>query len=85
MEERKEQGFKIPRVLLPAENINLAKWACIACEDVYKRQLHIRKDQLVVDGRHVAQRVDAAVHMGDVVVLKAAYDLDDRVHLADVR
>ena len=32
MEERKEQGFKIPRVLLPAENINLAKWACIACD-----------------------------------------------------
>lgn len=32
MREKKEQGFQIPRVLLPAENVNLAKWACVACD-----------------------------------------------------
>ena len=32
MKENNEQGFRIPRVLLPAENVNLAKWACIACD-----------------------------------------------------
>lgn len=28
----KNKGFQIPRVLLPAENVNLLKWACVACD-----------------------------------------------------
>ena len=28
----KNRGFQIPRVLLPAENVNLVKWACVACD-----------------------------------------------------
>ncbi|MEG0258049.1 MAG: DUF1015 domain-containing protein [Christensenella sp.] len=29
---KKNQGYIIPKVLLPAENVNLEKWACVACD-----------------------------------------------------
>ena len=32
MKEKQKMGFRIPQVLLPAENVNLAKWACVACD-----------------------------------------------------
>ncbi len=32
MKEKQEMGFQLPRVLLPAENVNLVKWACVACD-----------------------------------------------------
>ncbi len=46
---------------------------------------HVREDKLVIYGGDVPKRVYAAVHMGYVAVLKAAYHLYDRIHLAYVR
>ena len=44
----------------------------------------VGEDQLGLDGVDVARGIDAAVHMDDVFVLKAAHHVDDGVHLADV-
>ncbi len=32
MIDAKQLGFTVPEVLLPAENVNLKKWACVACD-----------------------------------------------------
>ena len=53
--------------------------------DAAVEDLHIRKDQLEVDRLDVAGRVDAALDMHDIVVHKAAHDMHNRIHLADVR
>ena len=45
---------------------------------------HVRKDQLGVDDLDVAHRIDGPCDVVDVVVFKAADDLHDGVHLADV-
>ncbi len=32
MKDTKELGFMIPEILVPAEEINLKKWSCVACD-----------------------------------------------------
>ena len=44
----------------------------------------VGEDQLGLDGVDVARGIDAAVHVDDVFVLKAAHHVDDGVHFADV-
>ena len=44
----------------------------------------VREDQLQIDDVDVAQGVGAAFHVGDVAVVKAAHDMDDRIGRADV-
>ena len=46
--------------------------------------LKVGQDQLQVDGLDVACRVNRAVHMDDVVVVKAAHNMDNGVDLADM-
>ena len=46
--------------------------------------LQVGEDQLGVDGVDVVGRVDLAVDVDDVVVFEGAYDLADRVGLANV-
>ncbi len=46
--------------------------------------LQIGEDELGVDGVDVVGRIDLAVDVDDVVVFEGAYDLADRVGLADV-
>ena len=46
--------------------------------------LQVGEDELGVDGVDVVGRVDLAVDVDDVVVFEGAYDLADRVGLADV-
>ena len=46
--------------------------------------LEVREDQLEVDGLDVADGIDAAVDVNDIVVVEAADDVNDRVALADV-
>ena len=41
-------------------------------------------DQLQIDGFHITDGIDRAVHVGDVFVLKAAHNVHNGVHLADV-
>ena len=48
------------------------------------QMLDIREDELEVDGFDVARRVDRALDMHDVVIVKAAHHVDDRVHLSDM-
>ena len=45
----------------------------------------VGQHQLGVDRVDVADRVDGALDVDDVGVLEAADDVQDRVHLADVR
>jgi hypothetical protein len=47
--------------------------------------VEVGEHQLRLDRLGVADRVDAALDMGDVAILEAAQHMDDRVHLADVR
>ena len=44
----------------------------------------IGENQLGLDGVDIAGGIDAAIHMDDVFILKAAHHMDDGVHLADV-
>ena len=46
--------------------------------------LQVGEDELGVDGVDVVGRIDLAVDVDDVVVFEGAYDLADRVGLADV-
>ena len=46
--------------------------------------VHVRENQLEVDRLDVAGGVDRAINVDDVLVLEAAHDVDNRVHLADV-
>ena len=46
--------------------------------------LDICKDQLKIDRLDIPERIDAAVHMDDIAVVKAADHMDDGVHLADI-
>ncbi len=49
------------------------------------QNFQIGKYQLQIDSFDIANRVDRAVHMYNVGVLKATHNMDNRVHLADVR
>ncbi len=52
--------------------------------DAAVEHLEVGEDQLHVDGLDVALRVDAALHVDDVVVHEAAHHVDHGVALADV-
>ena len=47
--------------------------------------IHIGKDELKVDGLHIPNGVYAAIHMGDVAVLKAANHVYNGIYLPNVR
>ena len=47
-------------------------------------RLEVGEDELGLDRLDVAHRIERAGDVDDVLVLEAAHDLDDRVHLADV-
>jgi hypothetical protein len=47
-------------------------------------RIEIAQDEFRVDDFDVADRIDRAGDMVDVVVLKTAYDLNDRIDFADV-
>ena len=49
------------------------------------QQLHIRHNQLQIDGLNVALRVNAALNMNDVRVVKAANNMHDGIHFSDMR
>ena len=48
------------------------------------QDLHVREDQLEVDGLNVPQRVHTAVHMHHIAVLKAAHHMNDGVYLTNI-
>ena len=48
------------------------------------QRCHVGEDQLGVDNLDVADRVDRAEFVNDVVVFKAAHHLHDRVGFADI-
>ena len=48
-------------------------------------QLDVAEDQLEVDGLDVACGIDRSFDVDDVVVVKTAHHVDDRVAFADVR
>ena len=48
------------------------------------RALNVGEQEFGFNGLDVAQRIDRTVHMGDVVVLKAAHHLKDGGAFADV-
>ena len=49
------------------------------------QNLYVRKNQLEVYGLNITYRVNAAVHMDNVAVFKAAHNMDDSIYLTDVR
>ncbi len=46
--------------------------------------LQISKDQLEIDGLDIPGRIHTAVHMDDIVILKAADHMDNGVHFTDI-
>ena len=48
------------------------------------QHFQISKDQFQVDGLNIAQRIDTAVDVNDIFILKTAHDMDDGIHLADI-
>ena len=70
------------RRALAARSPDLAeRWAPLLA--LFDR-LHVGQQELEFDGFDVADRVDVAVDVGDVVVFKATDDLDHGVNVADV-
>ena len=74
------------------EDLRLAQEALVAALGGLLGLVHaalahfgVGEDELEVDDVNVAQRVCAALDMGDVRVVKAAHDVDDGVRRADVR
>ena len=53
--------------------------------DALFQHLDVGQNKFEIDGLNVAARVDRAVDVDDVGVVKAADDVDDDVDLADVR
>ena len=45
---------------------------------------HIGKNQFKVNGFNIPYRIDGTVYMDDVVIIKAADNMDDCVHFPDV-
>ena len=76
--------------LQPLQKVNLGGKRLVAFHrlfgavDTAVNQLKVRENQFKIDGLHIAERVDIAVHMDNVVVLKAADDMHNGVGLADV-
>ena len=52
--------------------------------DAALQHFEICKDQFQVDGLNIAERVHASVDMDDVLVLKTAHHMDDRVDFTDI-
>ena len=81
---------RFERLLQALQQLDLGRQRLVALHgffgavDAAVDQLKVREDQFQIDGFHVAQRVDIAVHMDNVVVLEAADDVNDRIGLADV-
>ncbi len=46
---------------------------------------YIREYQLGVDNPHIADGIDAAVNVDDVLILKTAHHMHNGVHLSDMR
>ena len=53
-------------------------------DDAPLEAFEVGQHQLGLDRVDVGQRIDAALDMGDVVVLEAAHDMGDRVAFADI-
>ena len=56
---------------------------CNLC-DAPLKNLDIRENKLQIYRFNIPQRIDASVHMDNIGVLKAPYNMDNRIHLADV-
>ncbi len=52
--------------------------------DTAFQKLHIGEDKLQVDGFDIAERIDAAVYMDNIWILKATDNVYDRVYLTDI-
>ena len=53
--------------------------------DAPLQAFQVGEHQLGLDGVDVADRVELAAHMRDVLVLETAHDVRKRIHLAHVR
>ena len=53
--------------------------------DTTLNHFQISEDQFEVDRLDIAQRIDAPVNVHNVIILKTAHDMHDRVHLTDIR
>ncbi len=74
MRDTKPLGYTIPEILVPAEEINLKKWSCVACDqftsqpeywrDVEKQvgaaasSLHIMLPEVFLENSHVDEMID---------------------------
>ena len=47
-------------------------------------RLHVGENQFEVNRLDIARRIDRAVHMDDIIILKAAHNMHDGVALADM-
>ena len=48
------------------------------------QRFHIRKNQLHVDGFHIGNWVNLALHMDDIRILKAAHHMNNGINLANM-
>ena len=56
----------------------------LAAVDAAREYLHVGEDKLEVNRDNIVRRVERSGNVDDVFVLKAAHDMDDGVHLANV-
>src|SRR3989442_9046212 len=53
--------------------------------ELFLDSLEILEDEFGLDDFDVASRIDLSVHVDDVFIFEASYDVADGVHLPDVR
>ncbi|MNW46630.1 hypothetical protein D3C74_239360 [compost metagenome] len=82
----------IERLLDPFQDLDFLRVLLIAALhiflgafDPFLHALHVSQDQLQVNRLDVADRIDFAVHVRNILVLEAADHMNDGIHLADVR
>ena len=69
---------------LAAQPLVAALHHLLRAVDAALHGLKVGKHQLEIDRLHIARGVDAAVHVDDVLILKAAHHVHHSVHLTDV-
>ena len=74
------RGFGFKNVLFIARLVELLRFVAALLNG-----FHVCEDQLQRDRLDIAGGIDRAIHVDDVVILKAAHDVHDGVALTDVR
>ncbi|MEA5003027.1 MAG: DUF1015 domain-containing protein [Christensenella sp.] len=81
MRDTKELGFVIPQILLPREDVNMAKWSCVACDQFTSQPEYWDKvEKLVGNAPSTLHMVLPEVYLESDNVVQCIDDLKTEMH-----